>query len=74
MKRDPVVIIVVAMVISLMLVLGLHLSRRGSEPSPAGKLQGHGRISGVDRAGVHVWLAALQLHEDLVGPGIAFRG
>jgi len=39
-KRDPVVIIVVAMVISLMLVLGLHLSRRGSEPSPAGKLQG----------------------------------
>jgi len=40
-KRDPVVIIVVAMVISLMLVFGLHLSRRSDLSGPsAGKLQG----------------------------------
>lgn len=37
MKRDPFVLIVVAMVISLMLVLGFNMSRKSStKPPPAG--------------------------------------
>ena len=34
MKRDPVVILVIAMVVSLMLVFGLHMARRNSGPQP----------------------------------------
>ncbi|HZR57184.1 MAG TPA: TlpA disulfide reductase family protein [Terriglobales bacterium] len=33
MKRDPVVIIVVAMVVSMMLVYGIHKARQGSGPT-----------------------------------------
>ena len=42
MKRDPVVIIVVAMVASLMLVFGLHMARRNSGQGdlPPGSLAG----------------------------------
>ena len=32
MKRDPVVLIVVAMVVALMLVFGFKLARRSSQP------------------------------------------
>lgn len=39
MKRDPVILIVVAMVISIMLVFGIQNARH-SKPSAAGKLQG----------------------------------
>jgi peroxiredoxin len=41
-KRDPIVIIVVAMVVSLMLVLGINLSRRGvpAGQKAAGQMQG----------------------------------
>ncbi len=35
MRRDPVVLIVVAMLVSLMLVFGLHMSRRSSDPTAA---------------------------------------
>ena len=38
----------------------------------AGKLQRHRRVDGIDRTGVDVGLAALQLNEDLVRLGIAF--
>lgn len=42
MKRDPVVLIVVAMVVSLMLVLGFNLARHRQSPGAvaAGKMQG----------------------------------
>lgn len=42
MKRDPVVILVVAMVVSLMLVFGLHMARRsaGEHPPAGGNLAG----------------------------------
>jgi peroxiredoxin len=40
-KRDPVVIIVVAMVVSLMLVFGFRMTRRGGEtPSSPGNMKG----------------------------------
>jgi peroxiredoxin len=40
-KRDPVVIIVVAMVVSLMLVFGFHMARRsGTTTSSVGNLKG----------------------------------
>ena len=41
MKRDPVIIIVVAMVVSIMLVFGLHMARRNSaRTTPIASLQG----------------------------------
>lgn len=40
MKRDPVVIIIVAMVVSLMLVLGINLSRHVPAEKASSKLQG----------------------------------
>lgn len=41
MKRDPVILIVVAVVISLMLVFGIQKTRHSSfQPGGAGKLQG----------------------------------
>ena len=41
MKRDPVVIVVVAMVVSLMLVFGFHMARRGSGTAAgAGNMKG----------------------------------
>ena len=41
MKRDPVILIVIAVVISLMLAFGIQKSRHASvQPSGAGKLQG----------------------------------
>ena len=41
MKRDPVILIVVAVVISLMLVFGIQKTRHSAfQPSGAGKLQG----------------------------------
>ena len=36
MKRDPVVIIIVAMVVSLMLVFGFQMARRSSTPAATG--------------------------------------
>ncbi len=39
MKRDPVILIVIAVVISLMLVFGIQKTRHNRQPS-AGKLQG----------------------------------
>ncbi len=36
MKRDPVVLIIVAMVVTAMLVFGYHMSRRDADPSAAG--------------------------------------
>jgi peroxiredoxin len=38
-RRDPVVLIVVAMLVSLMLVFGLHMSRRSSDPTAAKSAQ-----------------------------------
>jgi peroxiredoxin len=42
-KRDPVVLIVVAMVVALMLVFGFNMARRSPSPEAlaASKLQGH---------------------------------
>ena len=40
MKRDPVILIVVALVISIMLVFGIQKARHSSGPQGAGKLQG----------------------------------
>ena len=40
MRRDPVVIIIVAMVVSLMLVLGIKLSRHAPEEKASSKMQG----------------------------------
>jgi peroxiredoxin len=40
-KRDPVIIIIVAMVVSIMLVFGLHMARRNSaRTTPIASLQG----------------------------------
>ena len=36
MRRDPVVIIVVAMVVSVMLIAGVYKSRRSPDQIPAG--------------------------------------
>ena len=41
MKRDPVVVIVVAMVVSLMLVFGINLVRRGPGEKPPSGPQGN---------------------------------
>lgn len=40
MKRDPVVLIIVAMVVSIMLVFGIQKTRRASSTDGAGKLAG----------------------------------
>lgn len=40
-RRDPVILIVVAMVISVMLVFGIQRARKAPIPAPAGQLQGH---------------------------------
>ena len=40
MKRDPVVLIVLAIVVSLMLVFGIQQTRHSSQAPGAGKLQG----------------------------------
>ncbi len=40
MKRDPIILIVVALVISIMLVFGIQKARHSSRPPGAGKLQG----------------------------------
>ena len=42
MKRDPVVLIVIAMVVSLMLVIGINLTRK--QPPPAGP-EGRGEVA-----------------------------
>ena len=39
MKRDPVVIIVVAMVVTVMIVFGFQIARRGSGQTADGRLQ-----------------------------------
>jgi len=39
-RRDPVILIVVAMVISVMLVFGIQRARRAPIPTPAGQLSG----------------------------------
>jgi peroxiredoxin len=39
-KRDPIILIVVALVISIMLVFGIQKARHSSGPPGAGKLQG----------------------------------
>ena len=44
MKRDPVVIIVVAMVVSLMLVFGLNMARKASKPG-SGVIQTAGGLA-----------------------------
>jgi thiol-disulfide isomerase/thioredoxin len=39
-KRDPAVLVIVAMVVSIMLVFGIQKTRHTSAPAGAGKLQG----------------------------------
>ena len=59
MRRDPVVIIIVAMVVSLMLVFGLHMSRRGdlnASPSPdmRGQMAPDFALQSLDGKTVHL--------------------
>jgi len=44
-RRDPVVLIVVAMLVSLMLVFGFHMARRSSNPSAAKTTQMKGQLA-----------------------------
>jgi thiol-disulfide isomerase/thioredoxin len=44
-RRDPVVLIVVAMLVSLMLVFGFHMARRSSEPNAAKTSQMKGQLA-----------------------------
>jgi thiol-disulfide isomerase/thioredoxin len=44
-RRDPVILIVVAMVVSLMLVFGFHMARRSSNPNAGKTAQMKGQLA-----------------------------